>query len=217
MTGRRGQADLLTAALLVGVALTIGAAMVAYFTAATSTYREEISIANLLAYEASNTFINIVSYDSRSLNLWLVLKRLDGGSSNFFIAVDNSTSYLPCTQISYYNPRYDEDGVLCNSTDECPTSATVYLGPLSKVYVLWEGALVDFLSYARASEYPTAEPMYVCSVANVCQLEDSTGLCGRVTLVRIALPKAVPAVRVYLVTLIGGSPYVFGVYEVLLQ
>jgi len=217
LLSRRGQVDLLTATLLVGVALVIGVTMVTYFTAVASTYRERIAVANLLAYEASNTLVNLVSYDGRSRTLWLALRRLDGGSSSFFIAVDDSEGYLPCTQVSYYDPRYDSDGVLCNTANECPAGSPTYVGTLSGVYVLWEGALADFLSYARVGGYPTEGLIYVCRVANVCQLDTPTGTCERVTLARVTLPRAVPVARVYLVALVSGSPYVFGIYEVTLQ
>lgn len=214
---RRGQSELISTIIYIGFALVIGITMLSYVASVISGYRESVLLSNYLASEASNILINTVSFDDRGSALWILLKRVDGSQSNFFIAVDSGTNYVNCGSIYVYNPYGDNDGVLCNSLTDCTGSTPVYVGSMDGVYIPWEGAVSSFLQYARATGYTISDRIYICSVENVCRRSSASGLCGESSIAKIQLPPDASKIRVFIATLYSGRPYIVGVYEVSLR
>lgn len=212
----KGQSELLSAMMYIGLALVIGVAMLSYFSSVISSYNDQVLLSNHIQYEASNVLVSVVSYDAKASTLWLLLKRVDGSRINFFIAVDVGSQYIPCSSISAYYPHRDNDGVLCNSANDCIESATVFSGSMDKVYIPWEGALSDFLSYSKAMGY-TIGTMHVCRIENICMYVTGTGLCDESTIVKLNLPGTANVARIFIATLYNNKPYIVGLYEVFLK
>lgn len=213
----RGQSELVSTVIYIGLALVIGVAMLSYFTSVVAGYRENALLSSYLASEASNTLINMISFDNRSSVLWLLLKRVDGSRNNFFIAIEDGVQYLPCSSISFYNPYNDRDGILCNSLNECIRSTQVYGGSMDGVYIPWEGVVASFQQYAEAMGYTTANPIRICAVENICRYSPSTAPCSESTIARVELSHRASKSRIFIVALYGGRPYVVGLYEVTLR
>ncbi|MCX8168071.1 MAG: hypothetical protein N3D82_03485 [Ignisphaera sp.] len=214
---RRGQSELVSTIIYIGLALVIGIAMLSYFTSVVAGYRESILLSSHLASEASNVLVSTISFDNRSSTLWLLLKRVDGSRGSFFIAVEDGLQYLPCSSISFYNPYSDEDGVLCNSLNDCPGSSRMYEGSMDGVYIPWEGSVSSFRQYAKSMGYTIANPVRICTVENICRYSPAPGLCTESTIVRVKLSREASRVRTLIVAPYGGRPYVVGVYEVTLR
>ena len=193
--------------------------MISYFTSVTASYRDLITLANFLNSESSNIFINIVSFDNSTNMLWIILKRLDQYPLDFFIAVDNGDSYIPCTYISVYNPYRDSDGIICFESEgsDCIASTTIYSGSLKRVYIPWENTLSDFMSYAKSFGYPVNEPIYICRIQNVCSFRGSSSLCNQNTLAKISLLGNPSYARIYIVAMYSNTPYIISIYEVSLR
>lgn len=212
----RGQSELIGAFVFIGVAAVIGVAMIAYTSSIVSNYRSQLDLANALRSDASSIGINIIYYNNASSTLWILLNRVDGSRASYFIAVDTGSGYLPCSNIRFYNPNNDTDGILCNESEDCPTSTQVYSGSLSNVYIPWEGAITDYQRYAKVKGYSTTEPIYICKIENVCNYTSTSGLCYEGTIARLSLPQTSIA-RILVISLYNNKPYVVGVYEVPLR
>lgn len=210
----RGESALLTAIIFIGVALVIGVAMLSYFTSIATYYRDQVDLSSHLQSEASNVFVNIISYDTASSSLWFLLKRTDGSGSSFFVIVDMGSEYSNCSNIYVSNPYRDQDGILCNSNNDCVQATPVYRGPMNGVYVPWEGVIVDFSSYAKTAGYTLSDTVYVCRLSNVCEFSGSQGLCSENTIVKIQLPSYAGVIRLYTVAIYSNKPYIVGIYEV---
>ncbi|MEM4552893.1 MAG: hypothetical protein QXI86_01480 [Ignisphaera sp.] len=212
----KGQSELLTTFMYIGLAVVVGVAMLSYFSSVLAGYRSQLDLLNNLQIESVNIFVSEISYDDRASTLWLLFKRIDGSLSDFFVAVDVGTSYLPCSSISFYNPRGDSDGVICNDVGrDCIYSSSIYSGSMERVYVPWEGSIVDFRSYARSMGFTLSDTIHICRIENVCRYISTQGLCRDSTIARIQLPETSIA-RIFIVTLYGGTPYIVGVHEVAL-
>lgn len=214
---KRGQSELLSAVIYIGFALLIGVSMLSYIASVVSGYRDSILLSNHLANEASSILINIISFDDRSSTLWILLKRVDGSQSNFFIAVDNGTDYISCNSIYVYNLYSDNDGILCNSPTDCIVSTPIYVGPMDRVYIPWEGTISSFLQYARVMGYSISDRVYICSIENICRRSLAPGLCSESSIVKIQLPPEASKARIFMATLYSGRPYIVGIYEVSLR
>lgn len=212
----KGQSELLATVMYIGLALIIGIAMLSYFSSTVSGYRSQLDLVNHLQSESANILVSEISYDDRSSTLWLLLKRIDGTTSSFFIAVDVGSGYLSCMAASLYNPRGDTDGIVCNEVGrDCISSSPAYTGSMERVYVPWEGSIADLRSYARGMGLTVAGTIYICRVENVCRYTQTQGLCRDSTLVRLQLPRTGIA-RVLVFTLYSNTPYLVGIHEVAL-
>lgn len=204
----------MTAIIFIGVALVIGVAMLSYFTSVAAYYKDQVDLSNYLQTEASSVLVNVVSYDAATSSLWFLFKRTDGSGSSFFVIVDTGSEYLNCSNIYVSNPYRDEDGVLCNSNNDCVQAVPIYRGSMKGVYIPWEGAIIDFLSYAKMAGYTLSDTVYVCRLNNVCEFSSSRGLCTENTIVKLQLPSYASVIRLYTVAIYSNKPYVVGVYEV---
>uniref|UniRef100_A0A7C2ZML0 Uncharacterized protein n=1 Tax=Ignisphaera aggregans TaxID=334771 RepID=A0A7C2ZML0_9CREN len=211
----RGQSELLTAIVFVGLSLVIGAAMLGYYSAVASSYREQLLLAEHLRKEASSVMLSIISYDNRSSSLWILLKRLDGSSSDFLVAIGSGGVYLGCSDIAMYNP-YNDDGIACNDGSDCISSQQAFSGDPERVYVPWEGGISDFKSYAVAMGYPLGS-IHICRVPNVCRFGDTPGICQEGTVVRVQLPSDTDVARIFIATMYSNKPYIVSVHEVPLR
>lgn len=213
---KKGQSELLTVIAFIGLSLVIGVAAISYFSSVISNYRTQLDLSNYLKNEASNLFLNVISYDIANSTLWILLKRFDGSSNNFFIAVDTGSRYINCSNIFSYNPYRDNDAILCNSATDCITSTTTYSGSTDRVYIPWEGSLSDLSSFSRAMGY-TVGNINICRVENVCRYASRPGLCDESTIVRITIPRDANIVRILIATLYSNMPYVVGIHEVAIR
>lgn len=216
MTYTKGQSELISVVAFVGLALVIGVAMLSYFSSVISGYRSQAELSDHLQSESQNIHLDIISFDATTSTLWIILKRLDGSRSSYFIAVDTGAQYLGCSNISMYNPYNDNDGILCNSPNECITSQRVYEGSMTNVYTVWEGAISDFLSYSRAMGY-TMGTIRICRIENVCTYSQRPGICDENTIARLRLSSGTTLARIFVVTLYNNVPYIVGLHEVHLR
>ncbi|MEM1607842.1 MAG: hypothetical protein QXG81_00990 [Ignisphaera sp.] len=214
----RGQSELLSTFVIIGVAVVIGVAMISYFVSLVSTYRSNVDLASYLQKEASNNLINIVSYDDASSSLWILLKKADGSSTDFFIAVDVNGSFLNCSKVLVYNVTRDSNGILCDSKDsDCAKAVEVFRGSLNRVYIPWGGAISSYLSYAKAMGYTSSGDMPICRVWNVCRYTAKAGLCGESTIAQLQLGGTTTKVRILVIAFYSNTPYVVGIHEVALR
>ncbi|MEM2040168.1 MAG: hypothetical protein QXN79_06735, partial [Zestosphaera sp.] len=119
-----GQTDLITVVVLTGVALLIGISVLAYFQTLSSTSTSEIERENLLNSELVAQVVRLISVDEANKVLWLLFRRLDNASVNFFVMVeaklsDGSTELLECSRVFYYVPELDTDKIVCSEPGEC--------------------------------------------------------------------------------------------------
>ncbi|MEM1525953.1 MAG: hypothetical protein QW775_02160 [Ignisphaera sp.] len=212
----KGQSELLTVIMYIGLALVVGVTMLSYFSSVISSYNDQVLLSNHIQYEASNVIVNVISYDVGASTLWLLLKRVDGSRNGFFIAVDTGSQYISCSKIYVYYPHLDDDGILCNSNNDCVESITIFSGSMDKVYIPWEGSLSDFLSYSKAMGY-TIGNMHICRIENICAYSDNTGICNENIIAKLNLPGDTKVARIFIVTLYSNKPYIVGLYEVLLE
>jgi hypothetical protein len=212
-----GQSELVSAIIFIGIALIIGTTMLAYVNTMISSYREQVNLLNFLQQEASNIFINTISFDSSSNTLWILLKKLDGSGAPFFIAVDDGSRYLSCSSIKVYNPVNDDNGIVCDTDSDCLASSTVFSSSLSKVYTVREGQVISFQQYAARNNFTISSPINICRVENECALREAKGLCNENTIVRIDLGESSNRVRILIATMYNGVPYIVGFYEVMLR
>jgi hypothetical protein len=210
-----GQTDLITVIVLTGVALLIGISVLAYFQTLSSTSTSEIEKENLLNSELTAQIVRLISVDENNKVMWLLLRRLDNASVNFFLMVeaklaDGSTELLPCDNIRYYVPERDTDKIVCSQPDECPQATGVASIPFKNLLIKPEGSnsWVDINVYKRSvgeAPYPQARRLGVCYVAyrggNQIVKVDYGGLEG------------VTEVRVYLLKPYGNDYYVLRIYK----
>ena len=106
-----GQADVISVVILVGISLAVGIAIVALFTAQSSTARGQVDVSNAISEEASNEFMTLIyhgysvvndSYNEHVFiykfvmisrtgrNYFLILPLITLGKSNSFLAYETS-------------------------------------------------------------------------------------------------------------------------------
>ncbi len=214
-----GQTDLITVMVLTGVALLIGISVLAYFQTLSSTSTSEIERENILNSELAAQVVRLISVDETSKNMWLLLRRLDNASVNFFVIVEaklvgGDTELLECGRISYYVPELDTDKIVCSEPNECPPAAVIASLPFRNFLVRPEGSSnwVDINVYRRSvgeSPYPPGYRLGVCYVAykggNQIVRVDYSGLGDVVEL------------RIYLLKQFGNDYYVLRIYRSLVR
>lgn len=210
-----GESTLLSTVILIGVAMIIGIGMLSYITAVTSDYRAQVNLVNTLKSEATSIFINVVLYDNSTSTLWLLFKRLDGSATSYLVIVEAGGYYLDCSNILFYNPLVDSDGVLCNEDNECMSAYVVYSGSMKGILVPYGGIISDFESYAKSKGIALSSSVQVCRVINTCLLTQQGGLCEKSTMVRINLQEKTTPVRIHVAVEYSGRIYVVSSYEVL--
>ncbi len=200
----RGQANAIAMMIVAGAAIALGLAIVAYFQGLLSVYGSEIQRDNFLNREMVLQVARLVAVDPYSNTVWILLRRLDNQSISFllFAVAKNSTSstVLNCSDIYYYVPSRDANGILCDSADlDCLNSVT-YGTPTSPSNVLINlgQGWVDFSSYARSLGEIPPSAIPICLVP----------YHGGNQIVKIVLPYGTTALRLYLVSTWGRSFYI---------
>jgi len=210
-----GQTDLITVIVLTGVALLIGISVLAYFQTLSSTSTSEIEKENLLNNELTAQVVRLISVDENNKVVWLLFRRLDNASVNFFIMVeaklaDGSTALLPCNNIYYYVPEQDTDKIVCSEPGECPQATTIASVSFKNLLIKPESgsSWTDINVYKRSVGEPTysqGQRLGVCYIAyrggNQIVKVDYSGLEG------------VNEVRVYLLKPYGNDYYVLRIYR----
>ncbi len=197
-----GQTDLITVIVLTGVALLVGISVLAYFQTLSSTSASEIEKENLLNSELTAQVVRLISVDENNKVMWLLLRRLDNASVNFFLMVeaklaDGSMELLPCTNVYYYVPELDVDRIVCSQPEECPQATEIASIPFRNLLIKPEGSnnWVDINVYKRSvgeTPYSQGRRLGVCYVAyrggnQIVKVDYST--LGEVTEVRVYLLK----------------------------
>jgi len=212
---RLGQTDLITVMVLTGVALLVGISVLAYFQTLSSSSTSEIERENLLNNELTAQVVRLISVDENNKVMWLLLRRLDNASVNFFIMVeaklaDGGAELLPCTYIYYYVPELDTDRIVCSQPEECPSATEIASIPFRNLLIKPEGSnnWVDINIYKRSvgeAPYPQGRRLGVCYVTyrggnQIVKVD--YGALGEVT-----------EVRVYLLKPYGKDYYVLRIYK----
>jgi len=197
-----GQTDLITVIVLTGVALLVGISVLAYFQTLSSTSASEIEKENLLNSELTAQVVRLISVDENNKVMWLLLRRLDNASVNFFLMVeaklaDGSMELLPCTNVYYYVPELDVDRIVCSQPEECPQATEIASIPFRNLLIKPEGSnnWVDINVYKRSvgeTPYSQGRRLGVCYIAyrggnQIVKVDYST--LGEVTEVRVYLLK----------------------------
>jgi len=197
-----GQTDLITVIVLTGVALLVGISVLAYFQTLSNTSASEIEKENLLNSELTAQVVRLISVDENNKVMWLLLRRLDNASVNFFLMVeaklaDGSMELLPCTNVYYYVPELDVDRIVCSQPEECPQATEIASIPFRNLLIKPEGSnnWVDINVYKRSvgeTPYSQGRRLGVCYVAyrggnQIVKVDYST--LGEVTEVRVYLLK----------------------------
>ena len=197
-----GQTDLITVIVLTGVALLVGISVLAYFQTLSSISTSEIEKENLLNSELTAQVVRLISVDENNKVMWLLLRRLDNASVNFFLMVeaklaDGSMELLPCTNVYYYVPELDVDRIVCSQPEECPQATEIASIPFRNLLIKPEGSnnWVDINVYKRSvgeTPYSQGRRLGVCYVAyrggnQIVKVDYST--LGEVTEVRVYLLK----------------------------
>lgn len=214
-----GQTDLITVVVLTGVALLIGISVLAYFQTLSSTSTSEIERENMINSESAAQVVRLISVDESSKVVWLLFRRLDNASVNFFIMVeaklaDGGMTLLPCNNIYYYMPVQDTDKIVCSEPGECPQATNIASIPYRNLLIKPEGGSgwVDINVYKRSVgelTYSQGQRLGVCYVAyrggNQIVKVDYSGSEG------------VTEIRVYLLKPYGNDYYVLRVYKSLVR
>lgn len=214
-----GQTDLITVVVLTGVALLIGISVLAYFQTLSSTSSSEIERENILNSELAAQVVRLISVDETNKVMWLLFRRLDNASVNFFIMVEaklvsGDTELLECGRVFYYMPELDIDKIVCSEPGECPQSTTIASLPYKNFLVKPEGSSswVNVNVYKRSvgeNPYPSVRRLGVCYVpykgGNQIVKVDYSNL-GDIT-----------ELRIYLLKPYGSDYYVLRVYRSLVR
>lgn len=214
-----GQTDLITVVLLTGVALLVGISVLAYFQTLSSTSASEIEKENILNSELVAQVVRLISVDEVNKVLWLLFRRLDNASVNFFIMVEaklvsGGTELLECGRVSYYVPELDADKIVCSEPGECPQSTTIASLPFRNFLVKPEGSggWVDINVYKRSvgeSPHPSGRRL------GVCQVPYKGG--NQIVKVDYSNLGDVAELRIYLLKPYGSDYYVLRVYRSLVR
>jgi len=117
----KAQASALSAIIIAGASLIAGLAILMYLQSMLSIYSSEVQRDAFLSREMSLQVLRLIAIDSKSNAVWVLLRRLDNQSIGFMItlAIENATSvvFANCSNIKYYEPLYDSNGILCDEGD----------------------------------------------------------------------------------------------------
>jgi len=203
MYNRKAQADILSIVILTGVAIVIGIGLISYYRSISSQNIDKLNLMKVLQQEYYNQMIRFVASDDRYA--WFIAIRLDGSRKPFYIAIDDSQSFLGCSAISSYVYEINNDDAVCSIEDECIAASTVGVYPVSRVYVLYSNDVIDLRTFLRS------QGTDIGGSTNICRVEPSS--FSDVTWIRIDLGNARGRLRIYLFTFVNNAPYAIRVSE----
>lgn len=210
----KSEAVLLSTMILVSLGIIVSLLTISYISALIMYYRDQVEVVNLIQDEASRTIVNLIMYDNSTNTIWLLIRRLDGMPTTYYLIVATDRGYLNCSHIRFYNPAGDIDGIMCNNPAECVISTLAYHGSMNNVYVVMEGGVDNLLTYARVRGYPTASIIQGCRVPSVCELKGIRGICNESTITRIEIPSGVQRAWIFIATMYNNRLYILKTYEV---
>ena len=118
----KAQASAISAIIIAGASLIVGLAILMYLQSMLSIYSSEVQRDAFLSREMNTQVLKLIAIDSSSNTVWILLRRLDNRSIGFMIAlaIENSTHivFANCDSVKYYEPLYDNNGILCDAEDD---------------------------------------------------------------------------------------------------
>lgn len=214
-----GQTDLITIIILTGVALIVGISVLAYFQTLSSTSTSELEKENMLNSELTSQVVRLISVDENNKVVWLLFRRLDNSSVNFFVMVEaklanGGTELLSCENIYYYMPEQDTDKIVCSESGECPQAVRIASIPYRNLLIKPEGGSgwADINVYKRSiGEAPFSQGQRL----GVCYVAYRGG--NQIVKVDYSSLEEVTEIRVYLIKPYGNDYYVLRVYKSLVR
>jgi len=212
---KRAQSTVLTEVLIASAALVIGMSILAYFSSFTSSYTQQVELANLVNYEAANQVVRLIAYDSTSKSVWLLLRRLDGTPRNFLLMLSVGNSFLNCGSIYVYVEPRDTNGIVCDVGDgDCVSSCSFYDKYVSsRDTLVWtKDGLIPLYDFLKRQS-----PQQV-GLIKIPYPNPAAGYSTENMIIRVDLGGLAPeTARVYLGIEHDGRIYVVRIYEVSLS
>lgn len=228
---KNGQASIISAVALIGVALTIGIAVLAYFNSLSGSYSEQLNLINTLNKESVVQLVRSIAVDPATGNVWLLVRRLDNSTANFFFIFalketsGATTLYrlAPCdgdvVKVYFYKPSADTDGIVCNTPEDCVMCSSLSTSDycfkrsvdLNEVFALTPNGISDFVSFVRG-EGAYLDTTYTSGRAYVCGLRYTGG--NGIVLVNIKDMNKYDSLIVFQAVSVNDRYYVVGEHEV---
>ncbi|MDW8082893.1 MAG: hypothetical protein RMI56_03735 [Sulfolobales archaeon] len=211
----RAQGSVLTELLMAGAALIIGISILSYFMSFSTSYSQQVELANTLNYEAANQVVRLITYDSVNRVVWLLFRRLDSASRNFIVLLRSANTFLPCSNVFIYNSVGDTDRVVCNEVNiDCVESC--------RYNPQREQARNIFISLERGvmslSDYLKIPPTTAIELIRIPYTQIATGPQAYSIIVRVNLADlSRDSLIVYLCVDHGDRFYIVRAYEVSLR
>jgi len=200
---RKAQADILSIVILTGVAIVIGIGLISYYSSISSQNIDKLNLMSVLQQEYYSQITRFVANDSRYA--WFIAMRLDGSRKPFYIAIDNSQSFLDCSAISSYVYEINNDNTACSTEGECIAASTMGIYPVNRAYVLYNNDVIDLRTFL------ISQGTDIGGSTNICRVEPSS--FSNVTWIRIDLGNTGNRLRIYLFTYVNNAPYAIRISE----
>ncbi len=192
----RGESELLSALILVGLAIVLGISMTTYFISIVNVNRGNIDLISSLIYDSVNQVARVVTSSQHSVIV--LLRRLDNSSKPFFIAIDNGSRYIDCSSIYVYsNDRTWAKAILQGSYN------------IGGVQVLYDQGVTGFVYVARARGYPIGS-------IPICRISIATR-SGNIVLNMSGAYFYGSVLRIHIISFVDNVPYVVKTYEYLVR